>query len=86
MRSNVISFRFTDAELEALQSFQISEDKSSSQTAARLLRGVLAGIIEKSTVQSTPVDIKSLVKQEIESSLGELRSHLEELRGKLKAR
>jgi hypothetical protein len=86
MRSNIISFRFDDAELEALQAFQTPEDKSPSQTAARLLRGMLGGIIEPSTVPSTPVDIKELVKQEVEASLGELRSQLEELRGKLKAR
>ncbi|MEH2168043.1 MAG: hypothetical protein V7K41_15470 [Nostoc sp.] len=86
MRSNIISFRFTDAELEALQAFQLSEDKSPSQTAARLLRGMLVGIVEPSTVSSTPVDIKSLVKQEVEASLTEVRSQLEELRGKLKAR
>ncbi|MBX9255371.1 hypothetical protein H1Q63_15730 [Desmonostoc muscorum CCALA 125] len=86
MRGNVISYRLTDAELEALQAFQVSEDKSPSQTAARLLRGMLAGIVESSTVSSTPVDIKSLVKQEIEASLTEVRSQLEELRGKLKAR
>lgn len=86
MRSNIISFRFDDAELEALQAFQTPEDKSPSQTAARLLRGMLGGIIEPSTVPSTPVDIKELVKQEVGSCLGEVRSQLEELRGKLKAR
>ncbi|MEH2261200.1 hypothetical protein [Nostoc sp.] len=90
MRSNIISFRFTDAEVEALQSFQVSEDKSPSQTAARLLRGMFAGILEPSTGLSTSVDIKELVKQEVEASLGELRSQLEaqleELRGKSKAR
>jgi hypothetical protein len=94
MRSNIISFRFTDAELEALQAFQLSEDKSPSQTAARLLRGMLAGIIEPSTVSSTGVDIRELVKQEVEAGLEEVRSQLEaqlkerleELRGKSKAR
>ena len=93
MRSNIISFRFDDAELEALQAFQTPEDKSPSQTAARLLRGMLAGIIEPSTGMSTGVDIQELVKLEVAASLTEVRSHftqlearLEELRGKLKAR
>lgn len=86
MRSNIISFRFTDAELEALQAFQVPEDKSPSQTAARLLRGMFTGILEPSTLPSTPVDIRELVRLEVEASLGEMRSQLEELRGKLKAR
>ena len=86
MRSNIISFRFSDAELEALQAFQVPEDKSPSQTAARLLRGMFTGIAETSTATSTSVDIKSLVKQEVEASLAEVLSQLEELRGKSKAR
>lgn len=86
MRSNVISYRLTDAELEALQAFQISEDKSPSQTAARLLRGMLAGIVEPSTISSTPVDIRELVKEEVRSQLETQEARLEELRGKLKAR
>ncbi len=80
--NNIISFRITDAELQALQTFQTSEDKSIHKTAARLLRGLLAGTIEA----LTPVDIRELVKQEVAASLGEVRSQLEELRGKLKAR
>ena len=86
MRSNIISFRFDDAELEALQAFQTPEDKSPSQTAARLLRGMLAGIIEQSTVSFTSVNIQELVKVEVAASLAEVRSQLEELRGKSKAR
>ncbi|WP_017655956.1 GIY-YIG nuclease family protein [Fortiea contorta] len=83
--NNIISFRLTDAELQSLQGFHISEDKSLSQTAARLLRGMLAGIVEP----STPLDIQEF-KQEVEARFNELRSHfdaqLEELRGKSKAR
>ena len=91
MRGNIISFRFDDAELEALQAFQTSDDKSPNQTAARLLRGILAGTIEQSTVLSTGVDnLESLIDKRIEESLAEVRSQLEaqleELRGKLKAR
>ncbi|MCC5599133.1 hypothetical protein [Nostoc favosum] len=69
MRSNIISFRFSDEELEALQAFQTPKDKSPSQTAARLLRGMLAGIIEPSTVSSTGVDIQELVRQEVENAI-----------------
>lgn len=84
MGSKVISFRFNDAELEALQALQIPEDDSDSQTAARLVRSLL-GTSTPSTV-STDVDIKELVKQEVEASLAEVRVQLESLRGKLKAR
>ena len=89
MRGNIISFRFSDAELEALQTFQAPEDKSPSQTAARLVRGMIAGIVEPSTLPtstSTNVDIQELVKQQVEASLAEVRSQLEELRGKSLAR
>ena len=95
MRSNIISFRFDDAELEALQGLQTPEDKSPSQTAARLLRGMLAGTIEPSTGLSTNVDrIEELIDKRLEIGLAEVRSQLEaqlkerleELRGKSKAR
>jgi hypothetical protein len=85
MRSNIISFRFSDEELEALQAFQTPEDRSPSQTAARLLRGSF----RRSTTVSTKtpdVDILEVFKQEVEASLTELRSQLEELRGKSIAR
>ncbi len=89
MRDNVISFRFTDDEVKALQALQVPEDKSPSQTAARLLRGLLAGRIDESTLSttsSTPVDIKSLIASEVRSHFSQLEAQLEELRGKLKAR
>lgn len=89
MASKVISFRFSDTEVEALQKLQVAEDDSINQTAARLLRGVLAGIVEPATIpstpSSTPVDIKELVKQEVEASLAEVRSQMEELRGKIES-
>lgn len=68
MRNNIISFRFSDAELEALQAFQTPEDKSPSQIAARLVRGIIAGMVEPST-PSTPVDIQELVKQQVEQAI-----------------
>jgi hypothetical protein len=93
MRDNVISFRFTNDEVKALQALQAPEDKSPSQTAARLLRGLLAGTIDKSTLstESTSVDnIEQLVDKRLEVALTQVRSQLEaqleELRGKLKAR
>jgi hypothetical protein len=89
MRDNVISFRFTDAEVQALEALQTPEDKSASQTAARLLRGLLAGRIDESTLStsSTTVDnIEDLIDKRLEVALTEVRSQLEEMRGKLKAR
>jgi hypothetical protein len=89
MRDNVISFRFTDAEVQALEALQTPEDKSASQTAARLLRGMLAGRIDESTMStsSTTVDnIEDLIDERLKIGLAEMRSQLEELRGKLKAR
>jgi hypothetical protein len=85
MRSNVISFRFSDEELEALQAFQTPEDKSPSQTAARLLRGSFSRSTNVST-KTPDVDVLEAFKREVEASLDEVRSQLEELRGKLKAR
>lgn len=89
MASKVISFRFSDVELEALQALQIPEDDSVNQTAARLLREMFTGIVKPSTASSTllstNVDIQQLVKQEIEVSLAEVRSQLEELRKKIES-
>lgn len=93
MASKVISFRFTDEEIEALQALQLPEDDSLNQTAARLVRERLAGITSPqvmSTSVDSAVDIKELVKQEVEAVRSQLEAHLtaqlEELRGKLKAR
>lgn len=89
MRDNVISFRFTDAEVQALEALQIPEDKSPSQTAARLLRGLLAGRIDESTLStsSTTVDnIEELIDKRLAVALAEVRSQLEEVRVKSKAR
>ncbi|MDZ8069601.1 MAG: hypothetical protein RMY64_28990 [Nostoc sp. DedQUE08] len=85
MRNNIISFRISDEELEALRAFQTPEDKSPSQTAARLLRGSFARSTTVST-KTPDVDILEVFKQEVAASFSEVRSQLEELRGKLKAR
>ncbi|MDZ8260634.1 MAG: hypothetical protein V7K71_02020 [Nostoc sp.] len=85
MRGNIISFRFDDAELEALQALQTPEDKSPSQTAARLVRGSFSRSIAVST-KTPDVDVLEAFKQEVAASFSEVRSQLEELRGKLKAR
>ncbi|OUL36572.1 hypothetical protein BV372_06870 [Nostoc sp. T09] len=66
MSSKVISFRLSDAEVEALQALQTPEDDASlNQTAARLVRNVLGA----STKPSTNVDIQELVKREVENAI-----------------
>jgi GIY-YIG catalytic domain len=63
--NNIISFRLNNAELQSLQALQVPEDKSINQTAARLLRGLLAGTIE------TPVsvDIEEIVRRQVEQAV-----------------
>ncbi|HYX16839.1 MAG TPA: hypothetical protein VE944_21310 [Nostoc sp.] len=82
MVSKQFSFRLSDEVVEWLEGLQL-EGESLNQTAQR----ILTKSADLSTDSlSTTVDIKSLVNQEIEASLTEVRSQLEELRGKLKAR
>jgi hypothetical protein len=68
MSSKVISFRLSDAEIEALQALQSSDDESLNQTAARLLRGIIGTPTALSTT-STPVDIQELIRREVESAI-----------------
>lgn len=68
MTSKVISFRLSDAEIEALQALQSSDDESLNQTAARLLRGIIGTPTALSTT-STPVDIQELIRREVESAI-----------------
>lgn len=82
MGSKVISFRFNDDELKALEALQAPEDDSPNQTAARLLRGLLG----MSTVSTSVDNLEELIDKRLEVGLAEIRSQLEELRGKLKAR
>lgn len=82
MGSKVISFRFNDDEIEALQALQTLDDESLSQTAARLLRNVI-GL----STPSTRVDnLEELIDKRVEIGLAEVRKQLAELRGKSKAR
>jgi len=70
MASNIISFRLNDAEIEALSALQVPEDKSLSQTAARLVRGSFSRSTSVSTKASTDVDIlEELVKREVENAI-----------------
>ncbi|MHC5756121.1 MAG: hypothetical protein ACYTXF_36995 [Nostoc sp.] len=85
MVSKQFSFRLPDEVVEWLEGLQL-EGESLNQTTQRF-------IIESSRLStalpknlSTDVDIKELVKQEVAASLGEVRSQLEELRGKSIAR
>lgn len=67
MSSKVVSFRLSDAEIEALQGLQSSDDESINQTAARLLRGII-GTSDLSTT-STGVDIQEMIRKEVESAI-----------------
>lgn len=93
MVSKQFSFRLPDEAVQVLESLQ-TEGETLNQTAQRIM-------IERLGVSTVPsqflftkayslVDIKELVKQEVEASLNQVRSQLEaqleELRGKLKAR
>lgn len=71
MASEVISFRFSEVEIQALSAFQQPDDKSISQTAARLVRELLAGnnpnlYTEPSTKYT---DVNNVDKEEIKSEL-----------------
>lgn len=68
MSSKVISFRLSDAEIEALQALQSSDDESLNQTAARLLRGIIGTPSALSTT-STGVDIQEMIRREVESAI-----------------
>ena len=85
MSSKVISFRFNDAEIQALEALQTEDDGDSlNQTAARLLRGLLG----TSREVSTGVDISKLVEEKISAAVGSLQTKLElveERLGKLNA-
>jgi len=85
MTSKVVSFRFNDAEIQALEALQTEEDGGSlNQTAARLLRSILG----TSPPMSTRVDMGKLVEEKISASVGSLQAKLElveERLGKLNA-
>ncbi len=87
MGNKIISFRFNDAEVEALQALQSPYiDESPSQTAARLLRELLG--VSKKPEPSTPVnnvDIQELVKQEVEKAIADVRREFDERLGELAA-
>jgi len=84
MVSKPFSFRLPDAGVQALEAMQI-EGETLNQTAQRFLMQSLGLSTDTSPKLSTTVDIEEF-KREVEASLGEVRSQLEELRGKLKAR
>ncbi|MHC5765735.1 MAG: hypothetical protein ACYTXI_08930 [Nostoc sp.] len=84
MVSKPFSFRLPDAGVEALEALQI-EGETLNQTAQRFLMESLGLSTVSQKSLFTPVDINKF-KQEVEASLTEVRSQLEELRGKSKAR
>ena len=87
MVSEVISFRFSEAEIQALSTLQQPDDKSISQTAARLLRELLTGnnpdlYTDKSTM-STPVnsvDIEVIKSELLVQIIPQLTQMLSEFR------
>lgn len=96
MVSKPFSYRLPDVAVQALEALQL-EGETLNQTAQRVMMEHLGLSTETSqslsTLMSTSVDIKSLVKLEVEASLTEVRSHfsqlearLDERLGKLKAR
>ncbi|WP_315786100.1 hypothetical protein [Fischerella sp. JS2] len=84
MASKVISFRLSELEIQALSALQISEDESLNQTAARLLRGILGTSTDVSTV-STSVDIREIVRQEVEVAISQVKGEVDKRLGELAA-
>lgn len=78
MVSKQFSFRLPDEAVAVLEALQI-EGETLNQTAQRRMIESLGLSTDTSAKLSTPVDIKSLIAEEV-------RSQLEELRGKSKAR
>lgn len=85
MVSRPFSFRLPDASVQALEALRL-EDETLNQTAQRVLMGSLKLSTPLSAKTSLDVDIKELVKLEVATSLADVRSQLEELRGKSLAR
>ncbi|BAY10644.1 hypothetical protein [Calothrix sp. NIES-2098] len=78
MVSKAFSFRLPDEAVQALEALQL-EGETLNQTAQRFMLEHLGLSTKPSTILHTPVDIKELIKQEV-------RSQLEEVRGKSNAR
>ena len=90
MVSKPFSYRLPDVAVQALEALQL-EGETLNQTAQRVMMEHLGLSTETSqslsTTPSTPVDIKSLIAEEVRSQLEtQLEARLEELRGKLPAR
>jgi dynactin complex subunit len=84
MASKSFSFRLPDEIVQFVESSQL-ESETLNQTAQRLFIDFVKRNNPLSTGLHTIVDIDEF-KQQVEASLTEVRSQLEELRGKLKAR
>ncbi|MEH1975228.1 MAG: hypothetical protein V7L02_18845 [Nostoc sp.] len=84
MASKSFSFRLPDEIVQFVESSQL-EGETLNQTAQRLFIDFVKRNNPLSTELPTIVDINEF-KQQVEASLTEVRSQLEELRGKLKAR
>lgn len=84
MPSKAFSFRLPDAAVQALEALQLNGE-TLNQTAQRVLMEHL-GLSTNPSTLSTGVDIELMIKQQVETSLNEVRSQLDELRGKFLAR
>ena len=86
MASKSFSFRLPDEIVQFVESSQ-KEGETLNQTAQRLFIDFVKRNNPLSAMLSTNVDsIEELVDKRLEIGLTEVRSQLEELRGKLKAR
>lgn len=83
-RVTKVCFRLPDEAVQVIETLQL-EGETLNQTAQRFFIEHLRASSKQPQLLPTSLDIKELVKQEIEASLIEVRSQLEELRGKSKA-
>ena len=82
-RSRVISFRFSHIEIQALSTLQKPDDKSLNQTAARLLRELLAGNnpdLSIAPAKSTVVNTESLKSELLAQIFPQVNQLLSEFR------
>jgi hypothetical protein len=86
MASKAFSFRLPDEVVQFIESEQ-QEGETLNQTAQRLLIDLAKKNNPLTTDLSTTVyNLEELVDKRLEAGLAEVRSQLEELRGKSKAR
>lgn len=81
--SKVVSFRFNDAEIQALEALQVESDNGSlNQTAARLLRGML-GTSKETSTPVDGVDMGKMIEEKIAIAFDSLQAKLESVEERL---